>query len=60
MIGKKLSKGKFAILNRIIRLKLSEKAKFEHLKIIRELDMQKSGGRSFCAKALRQECSGIF
>lgn len=57
MIGRQLGKVKFVILNKMVRLKLSETIKFEYLKVTRDLDMQVSGRRSFCAKTLRQEYS---
>lgn len=60
MIGRLLGEEAFSVFNKVGRLELSEMVKFEHLKVIRELDMQISGGRTFCAKALSQECSGML
>lgn len=35
-----IEEGRFAILNKVVKLKLLEMIKFEPLKVIRELDMQ--------------------
>lgn len=50
MIGRQLGKGKVAILNKVLRLNLSGKVKFEHLKVIRELNMKISGRKSLLCK----------